>query len=177
MRERARDRPGGWCGNLRRCRRRRKRAPGVADHPGEVEVKVEIGGGLEEHAGLGFTPVVVGAEFGDGGFGMVGAIVGRIYICTGFFLELAADFIVDGFDVGFGEHAAGDAGLVGDDDEAVAERTESGECGGGTGEEADFCRVTEVPIVVDEGVVAIEEYRTLGHERGVPWLDGRSLQG
>ena len=135
----------------------------VADGPGLGEVEGEVGGGLEEHAGFGFSPVVVGFVFGDDGFGVVGAVVGGIDVGAGLVAELFAHFLIDGFDGGFVEHAAGDAGLVGDDDEAVAEAAEGGEGGGGAGEEFDLGGIAEVTIVVDEGVVAVEKDGAFGH--------------
>ena len=139
----------------------------IADRPALREVEAEIGGGLFEHAGLGLAPIVIDFVFDDGGLGVVGAVVGGVDVGAGVFAELAAHFLVDGFDGVFIEHAAGDAGLVGDDDEAVAQRADGGEGGGGAGEEFYFGGIAEVAIIVDDGVVAVEKYGTFGHEERV----------
>jgi len=136
----------------------------VADGPALGEIEAKVGGGLFEHAGLGLAPVVIELVFGDGGFGVIGAVVGGVDMGAGLIAELPAHFLVDGLDGVFVEHAAGDAGLVGDDDEAVVECADGGEGGGGAGEEFDLGGVAEVTIIVDDGVVAVEEYGAFGHE-------------
>jgi len=128
----------------------------VADHDGVGEIEVEVGGGLEDHSGGRLAEGVVLAELGWAVVGVVGGVVDGVDL-DGFFLELVADVGHEGFKVLRGVEAASDAGLVGDDDDAVAEGL------GGTAEGEDAVDEVEVldavelsPFFVDDAVTVEE---------------------
>jgi hypothetical protein len=124
----------------------------VSDEDGGGEVEVEVKGRTEEHAGVGFAVGVVAFVVADAVLGVVGAVVDGSQwgsLCR----ELGAHPLSEGLEVGFGVEATCDAGLVGDDDELVAEMD------GGAGEREDAFdpadvgdAVEIVDLVVDEGL-------------------------
>lgn len=126
-------------------------APAVADDEAGGEVDLMAGGACEHESGLGFA---------------AGAIVFVVVIADDEIVEGegGAEEIVNLFDGGLGLAAAGDVGLVGDDDEEEAGGAETVEGFGGAGEDLHFGsgggRVGAA--IADDGAVedavAIEEY-------------------
>ena len=71
--------------------------------------------------------------------------------------EFGADMVHEVVEVGFGIEAAGDAGLVGDDDQPVAEVLGGLKQGNEAGKEADVGWAVEVADLLVDDAVAIEE--------------------
>ena len=93
----------------------------VADQDGLGEVEGEISGGAKEHAGAGFAVFVFALVFANAMLGMEGAVVDGVQgdAVAG---KLGAHPLHQGFEVCGSVEAAGDSGLIGDDDQLVAER-------------------------------------------------------
>ncbi len=108
----------------------------VAYEEGLGEVEGEVGGGAEEHAGGGFAVFAFALVLADAVDGVVGAEVDGV---EGDLLleEGGADVVHDEVELGFGVEAAGYAGLVGDDDEGVAEGLGAAAEGEDAGDEED----------------------------------------
>lgn len=119
----------------------------IADEPGAGEIDIEIGGGLEDHAGGGLA-----AE--RWGIGKVGTEIGGVDQAGA---QLAEELGLDGVILGFGKEAAGNAALVGDDEEAEAGGFEFSKGLGDTGIEFDLGGIAAIVDVFHEGAVAIEE--------------------
>jgi len=130
----------------------------VADEPGACEVESALGGGGEDHARGGLAPGVLAGELGEGAAGVKGAEVEGV---DGVVEEFVGA-VVDGVNGVDGVGAAGDAALIGDDDELIAGVLEAGAEFGGAWEESDEGGIAEVAggddgATGDEGVVAVEE--------------------
>ena len=151
----------------------------VADHPGAVGVEVELGAGGEDHARVGLSPFVLDAQVGEhAGLRVEGAGVPAVdewfveegaFVFIVEFVEQHAQAVVACVDIAHGAAGAGDAALVGDDDERVAGVLEGDEGLAAAGDEERELGleqvapldalprgVGEVGVAVD-GVVAIEE--------------------
>jgi len=127
----------------------------VTDEPGSGEVEVEFGGGIEDHAGVGFAEGVVGGE-GSGAVGVVRA--GPEAIEPGsVVLELEFDVGLDEVEVLPGVVAAGDAGLIGDDDGGDLALVEEADGMGGIGDEDGVLDGVEVAGFFDEDSIAVKE--------------------
>lgn len=164
----------------------------VADHPGVGEVEAEFVGGGEDHAGSGLAPGVMVGEPWVGAVGVVGRGVAGVDEGVGDWVwgsvvggvegELGAEGVVARVDVGEGASGAGDAALVGDDDDGEAGALEPGEGFAGSGEGVDVVGVEEVAGgasgpggvgqvgVAADGVVPVEE-------DGGAWVRSRHGQG
>ncbi len=121
----------------------------VADDIAAGEVDAVVGGGVVEEGGGGFATAA----------GLIGCFGGDIEAVEGDILggEFGFDVAMDAVNIGEGEVAATDAGLVGDDEEEEAGVLEGTEGGGGAGDEFDFLRGVKVMTFCDEGAVAVEE--------------------
>ena len=64
-----------------------------------------------------------------------------------------------GLNEGFGEIAAGNAGLIGDDDDGEIALVEAANGSGGEGKEAKAGDVVEIADFIGDGAVAVEEDR------------------
>jgi len=75
----------------------------------------------------------------------------------------------------FGEDAARDSGLVGDDDEFPARASKSLECADDARQRSKGARVGGIFGVLDDGVVAVEEDGFMRHGalRSIPFRRGR----
>ena len=139
----------------------------VANQDGLREVKREIAGGAEEHAGRGFAVFVLVLVLADAVLGMVGAVVDGDE-GDALFLELCGHPVHERFEVGGGVEAARDAGLVGDDDQLVAKRLGGAAEGEDAVDEADVGGAVEVADLVVDDAVAVEEESFLSHRLRVP---------
>ena len=91
----------------------------VAYEDGLAEVEREVAGSAEEHSGAGFAVFVVTAVLAEA-FGVVGAVVDGVQ-GDALARQLGAHELHEVIEVPLGVEAAGYAGLVGDDDQLVAE--------------------------------------------------------
>jgi len=93
----------------------------VADEDGLTEVDIQFTDGAAQHPGAGLAVFVLARPFADAVFGVVGAVVDGVE-GDAFALEFGAHPLHQGFEVCGSVEAAGDSGLIGDDDQLVAER-------------------------------------------------------
>jgi hypothetical protein len=127
----------------------------IADEIACGEVELELVAGVEEEL-RGWFAAVAGLV---GGFGCDVNAVKR-YEMRG---EQRGEAIVDAMDVGEGEEATADAGLVGHDEEAESGVEQALERGEDAGEQGDEVWVAEVMAFLDDGSVAVEEHGAVGH--------------
>jgi len=135
----------------------------VAYEDGLAEVEGEIAGGAEEHSGAGFAVFVVAAVLAEA-FGVVGTVVDGVQ-GDALARQLGAHEVHEVVEVLLGVEAAGYAGLVGDDDQFVAERL------GGAAEWDDALypanvggEVEVAGFLVDYAVAVEEEGSVFGRE-------------
>lgn len=127
----------------------------VADEPGAGEIEVEFGGGVEDHAGAGFAEGMVGGE-GSGSVGVVRA--GPQAVEAGsVVVELEFDVGLDEVEVLPGVVAAGDAGLIGDDDGGDMTVVEEADGMWGIGDKDGVLNGVEVAGFFDEDSIAVKE--------------------
>ncbi len=127
----------------------------VADEPGAGEIEVEFGSGIQNHAGIGFAEGVVGGEE-SGAVGVMRA--GPEAVETGsVVLELEFDVGLDEVEVLPGVVAAGDAGLIGDDDGGDMTPVEEADRMGGIGDKDGVLNCVEVAGFFDEDSIAVKE--------------------
>ena len=128
----------------------------VADHDGVGEIEVEVGGGLKDHARGGFAEGVILTELWGAVVGVVGGVVDGVDVYR-FFLEFGADVGHEGFEVLRGVEAAGDAGLIGDDDDAVAEGLGGAAEGEDAVDEVKVFDAVEVSTFFVDDAVTVED--------------------
>lgn len=148
----------------------------VADHNGAREVEGVVAGGAEQHAGGGLAVFVVALEFADAVLGVVRAVVDGVEGGS-FAGELGAHPGHEVLELLRGVEAAGDAGLVGDDDQAVAEGLGGAAKGEDAVDEADLGREMEVAYFVVDYAVAVEEKGWAWEHFGAPEKNGQQTAG
>jgi len=136
----------------------------VSYHDAVGEGEAEFACAAAEHAGAGFSVLVLAFVGAYTVLGVVGAVVDRVEL-DAFGSEGFANPVHEGLEVCLGVEAAGDSGLVGYDDQAIAE----GDCCSAeredSGDEAYFFSAVEVAdFFVDYAVTVEEEGTGLVHE-------------
>jgi hypothetical protein len=124
----------------------------VADHDGLGEVDAQLADGAAQHAGARLAVFVLPPPLADAVFGVVGAVVDGVEGDV-FAQELLAHPLHQGFEVCGSVEAAGDSGLIGDDDQLVAERLRGAAEREDAVDEAHVGGLVEVAdLVVDDSV-------------------------
>jgi hypothetical protein len=128
----------------------------VADEDRAGEVEREIAGGAEQHAGAGLAVGVFALVVADAVFGVVGAEVDGVERDL-LHEELGAHPVHEGVEVGLRVETARDAGLVGDDDQFVAQALSGATEGEDAGDPTDIRGVMEITDFMVNDAVAVEE--------------------
>ena len=134
----------------------------IAQHPGPFKVKIQLGGGLDNGPGLWLAALAILAVFFYHCLGMVEAIIFAVNK-----LAAAVQLRVNGLryprEGVFAEKTLGDAGLVGDDNQPVAQFLEFLQCSGHAGKDFHLGRrergvhnavLGEIDQFVDDAVAA-----------------------
>ena len=134
----------------------------VADHERVREVDAEVFRGAEEEARLRLAAVAVDRIFRDNALLVVKTVVGGVDLHALF----SEEFVHAGFDgaqIGFGEIAAGDAGLVGDHYHEASGVVHGADGVGREGAKAHLGRVMDVVGLLDDDAVAVKK-TSLSHD-------------
>ncbi len=171
--------PRGRRSRCARGRRRGRPARGleiagfIADQRRARQVEAELGGGLLEHAGRGLAAAAGPPVGAHAGLGVVRAEVRPVEPGAGRGEQLC-DPRGHGIELGLGVLAAGDAGLVGGDDDREPGGPERRDRGGGARDEDHAIGLVEVLDLLVDHAVPIEEHAAAHTDgKGYPVRAGR----
>src|SRR5262245_34046838 len=132
----------------------------VANDCRTQKVKVEIGGGLQDHARLGLAPRMIPSIRADSKFRMIRAVIdsGDRRILSG---EAVTHPTRQTVICTFVKKAAPDAGLVGNDDEVPAQIVDREACQfKNSGREFELVRTMDISTIYVDDAVSIEKKGT-----------------
>jgi len=136
----------------------------VSYHDAVGEGEAELACAAAEHAGAGFSVLVLAFVGAYTVLGVIGAVIDRVQL-DAFGAERLAHPVHEGLEVCLGVEASGDSSLVGHDHQAVAE----GDCRPAEREdardEADLFGAVKVADLFIYDSITIKEEGSLGHRR------------
>ena len=134
----------------------------ISYHDAVGEGEAELSCAAAEHAGAGFSVLVLAFVGAYTVLGVVGAVVDRVQL-DAFGAERLAHPVHEGLEVGLGVETSGDSSLVGHNDQAVAEGDRRSAEGEDSRDKTDLFGAVEIADLFVDNSITIKKEGSFAH--------------